>query len=175
MFVRQSTVCSIRVGPLLDPADAVTAVTVVDPLAVSSLLSKNAVSSALPLVIDSNFTHDADGYWKLDLTTGNTDTRGAMVYSLTGAAFLPVWVNFEVLHPDLYDAWDQGKLVSLLTSGFTTLGTTTLEDTLRWMIAYIKGKVQKVSSSPLTYAIFDDDEMTELFRLVQSSSGREEL
>lgn len=108
-YLRQSTaVPTLLVGPFVDPTDGVTPVTAITPGA-QCVIFKNGVHSHLTLTTVgagvNDFVHEANGYWILELTTGDTDTLGKLIVSFNDpAVFMPVWAEFEVIDEPMYDS-----------------------------------------------------------------------
>jgi hypothetical protein len=103
-FLRQSTVKTIRFGPFLDATDGVTeeeALTITQAL---RRISKDGGAYAASAET-GNSTHDSDGWYSDDFTAADTDTVGELILNVQDpATFLPVWMRWWVLDPDIFDA-----------------------------------------------------------------------
>ena len=117
MFLRQSTKTSIVLGPFVDDADGKTAETglTVGSIDVDLYKFSNTVPQAITTAItpnasgsdsgnDNDMVHIANGYYSLELSTGNTDTCGPLKITSNISGALPVWANFHVLEEAIYDA-----------------------------------------------------------------------
>jgi len=118
MFLRQSTKTSIVLGPFVDDADGKTAETglTVGSIDVDLYKFSNTVPQAITTAItpndgsdsdtgnDNDMDHIANGYYSLELSTGNTDTCGPLKITANISGALPVWADFHVLEEAIYDA-----------------------------------------------------------------------
>ncbi len=125
-FLRQSTAIDILVGPLVDETDGVTPITTVTLAGVTAAVIKGDVRTGLTLVATGNnhFTHVADGYWELNLTTADANTTGIFRVTLRDDdGFLPVWEDFMVLPQQVFDSLvagtDQLDVDAGVTGGLT--------------------------------------------------------
>ena len=71
-LLKQSTAATIVVGPVLDSSGAAVTTAVVGDFRIA----KNGTTATLS---GATVTHDANGYYTIALTTGNTDTVGRLV------------------------------------------------------------------------------------------------
>lgn len=107
-FLRQSTAATIKLGPFLDAADAVTAE---DGLTISQAdirLSKNGGNIA-QTNNTTGATHDELGYYDVPLDTTDTNTVGRLRVIVSESGALPVWADFMVLPANVYDALIAGS------------------------------------------------------------------
>ncbi len=103
MFLRQSTVQTIRFGPFLDDTDFKTAETALTVAQADRQLSKDG-----PAFVQSgetgNSTHDTDGWYSDDLTAADTNTVGELWLQVVVTGALPVWARYWVIEEATYDA-----------------------------------------------------------------------
>ena len=193
-LLKKDTARKVKVGPFVNYQDGVTPVTSMVLGSVACRIHKGeGAGSLLTLTAPggggNEFGHDSDGYWWLQLTADDVDTGGELKVTFRDDdGFLPLDVDRFVVPAGVYDfltahtgdflnaATRDGLITALFArDGFTAgAGDVTFEDALRWWIAFMKGKVRRVGADPLTYAIYDQDGATELFRLSQDQDGREE-
>ena len=96
-LLRQSTVATVLVGPVLDSTGAAVTTAVVGDFKIGKEGSTATLSGA-------TVTHDGNGYYRIALTTGNTDTVGRLtIYSGNTAHSMGVRA-LMVLLPSVYDA-----------------------------------------------------------------------
>jgi hypothetical protein len=100
-FLRQSTVATVKLGPFLSPTDGLT------PYTTAGFTVKlGANGGALAARNDSTaITHDADGYFFVELNATDTGALDRLKLDVPGSAgnYLPVWDEFVVLAPAVYD------------------------------------------------------------------------
>ena len=105
--IEESTATSIAVGPLIDPTsgEPVTSLTASN---ITAKLIKGVTSSTLSLTGSggsNDFAHIANGVFSLELTSGNTDTKGPISISLVDSdVFLPVLVSGIVTSAQAYES-----------------------------------------------------------------------
>ena len=102
MFLRQSTIQTIRFGPFLDSTDGVTAETALTVAQADRQLSKDGGAFAQSGET-GNSTHDTDGWYSDDLTATDTNTVGELILQVVVAGSLPVWMRWYVLEESVYD------------------------------------------------------------------------
>jgi hypothetical protein len=96
-ILKQSTVATVTVGPVLDATGAAVTTAVVGDFRIS----KNGTPATLS---GATVTHDANGYYTIALTTSNTDTVGRLeIYSGNTAQATAVH-NWLVLLASVFDA-----------------------------------------------------------------------
>jgi len=96
-ILKQSTVATVTVGPVLDANGAAVTTAVVGDFRIS----KNGTPATLS---GATVTHDANGYYTIALTTSNTDTVGRLeIYSGNTAQATAVH-NWLVLLASVFDA-----------------------------------------------------------------------
>ena len=100
-WVKQSTSITVKMGPFVDKADAVTPKTALTP---TVKVSKNggvlaARNSATAI------THDADGYYAVELNGTDTNTLGSLQAVATDSSnHLPVYHELVVLPANVWDS-----------------------------------------------------------------------
>lgn len=100
MFLKQSTIQTVLVGPLLSASDGVTPVTTgLGTVYVSKAGAAQAARSSATAI-----THDRDGYYRVALDATDSNTRGELVLQAAPAGALPVWQRYTVLAAPVYDA-----------------------------------------------------------------------
>jgi hypothetical protein len=101
-FLRQSTVSTVKVGPAVAPGDALT------PFTGGGFTVKiSKAGGALAARNDSTaITHDADGYYPVELNATDTATLGQLRAEVPGSTgnYLPFWEDFTVLSQVVYDS-----------------------------------------------------------------------
>lgn len=108
-WLKQSTVVSKIVGPVLDSAGVEYASAVIGDLS----LSKNG-ATLTALAATATLTYIANGYYTLALTTGNTDTLGSAEITCNKSTYQMPPREFMVLPATVYDA--------LVTNAVNTTG-----------------------------------------------------
>ena len=128
MFLRQSTKTSIVIGPFVDDTDGKTAETglTVGSIDVDLYKFSNTVPQAITTAVTPNasgsdsgnandMVHIANGYYSLELSTGNTDTCGPLKITANISGALPVWADFHVVEEAIYDALFAGSATGAFT------------------------------------------------------------
>jgi hypothetical protein len=95
--LKQSTVATVIVGPVLDSTGAAVTNAVVGDFR----LAKNGTIATLS---GATVTHDANGYYLIALTTGNTDTTGRLVLTSGNTAHSMASHHWSVLPASVFDA-----------------------------------------------------------------------
>jgi len=107
-FLKQNTACEIIIGPILDCVDGKTLIETLVLADITAAIYKGSTRSAITLTAsggDNNFTHIADGVWKLTLSAGNVDTLGQLKITLRDDdVFLSVAEDFTVLPANAYES-----------------------------------------------------------------------
>lgn len=96
-LLKQSTASTVYVGPVLDSAGAAVTTAVVGDFR----LIKNGTAATLS---GATVTHDANGYYTVALTTGNTDTTGRLTLAVGNTAMSMSTHRYSVLLASVYDA-----------------------------------------------------------------------
>jgi hypothetical protein len=95
--LKQSTVATDIVGPVLDSTGAA----VTNAVVADFRLAKNGTVATLS---GATVTHDANGYYLIALTTGNTDTTGRLVLTSGNTAHSMASHHWSVLPASVFDA-----------------------------------------------------------------------
>jgi len=109
MRLRQSTAVVIPFGPFVDSADGKTLktglVSALDHASTGIMLSKSGGTLAVRHATVTASTYDAHGCYKVTLDTTDVGTCGQLRVIYTDAATcLPVWIDYEVVQANAYDA-----------------------------------------------------------------------
>ena len=96
-LLKQSTASTVLVGPVLDANGAAVTTAVVGDFK----LAKNGTTATLS---GATVTHDANGYYTIALTTGNTDTVGRLVIYSGNTAQSMATHHWTVLLASVFDA-----------------------------------------------------------------------
>jgi hypothetical protein len=117
MFLKQSTKTSIVLGPFVDETDGKSAETGlsvpsidVDLYKFSDTVPQTVTTSITPNASGSDtgsandMVHMANGYYSLELSTGNTDACGPLKITANISGALPVWGCYQVVEEVVYDA-----------------------------------------------------------------------
>src|SRR6187551_590826 len=101
-FLRQSTAVDVPIGPFLDDADGVTALTGLTISQADVRLKKN--NGAWAQVNDNtSATHEEAGWYEKELDATDTNTVGTLMIAIAEAGSLPVWHEFTVVEEAIYD------------------------------------------------------------------------
>lgn len=157
MFLRQSTIQTIRFGPFLDSTDGVTAETGLTITQADRQISKDGAAFAQSGET-GNSTHDTDGWYYDDLTAADTGTVGELYLQVAVSGALPVWVRYWVIEEAIYDAIYGASATGLLPANVTQINGTAqrasdLEEIAQYLIA---------NAATLTSVIADDSIMAKL-------------
>jgi hypothetical protein len=109
MWLKQSTACTITLGPFVDDTDGKTAETGLTISQADVRLRKNGGAAAQANEATSA-THDENGYYSKPLSTTDTNTAGRLLVSVSESGALPVWHEFTVLPAAVYDGLITGTL-----------------------------------------------------------------
>ncbi|MFN7318923.1 MAG: hypothetical protein ACK5S6_05395 [bacterium] len=96
-LIKQSTSTTILVGPVLDSTGAAVTTAVVGDFKIA----KNGTTATLS---GATVTHDANGYYTIALTTGNTDTTGRLTIYSGNTAHSMATHRYSVLLASVFDA-----------------------------------------------------------------------
>ena len=96
-LLKQSTASTVYVGPVLDSAGAAVTTAVLSDFRIV----KNGTAATLT---GATVTHDANGYYTIALTTGNTDTTGLLTLAVGNTAQSMSTHRYSVLLPSVFDA-----------------------------------------------------------------------
>ncbi len=134
LWLKQSTAVTFQLGPFVDKDDGVTPetglATAMDNATTGIRVSKNGAASA-----DRNSgtapSHDDDGYYRVELSTTDTNTLGTLhVQYEELATALPAWKDFMVVPANVWDSFfgadnlevDQVEIVGTTVPTPTTAG-----------------------------------------------------
>lgn len=148
-LIRQSTASTVTVGPVLDSSGVAVTTAVVGDFRIS----KNGTTATLS---GATVTHDANGYYNIALTTGNTDTAGRLVLFSGNTAQSMGAHRFTVLLPSVFDA-----LIANATNSTGGLPTAT------GVINAFAGAISTLTASGVRTEL-----ATELSRIDQTISSR---
>lgn len=99
-WLKQSTTVTVQVGPYLDSTDGVTAETGLSPtIEISKAGAAFAARNSATAI-----SHDADGWYRVELNTTDTATVGPLMLKGTETGATPVWHEFMVLPANVYDS-----------------------------------------------------------------------
>lgn len=101
MFLKQSTTVTIQMGPALDASDGVTEETALSPtVEISKANGAFAARNSATAI-----SHDANGWYRVELNATDTNTLGRLVAKFDDSAtHIPVWHEFTVLAANVYDS-----------------------------------------------------------------------
>lgn len=98
-WLRRNTAISVMFGPFLSRIDGVTELTGLSP---AIRISKNGGAWTN---FTGTVTHQENGWYKVDLSTTDTQTQGSLVLkSADSSTFIPVWTEFIVTSQNAYDS-----------------------------------------------------------------------
>jgi hypothetical protein len=104
MLLKQSTTVTIQIGPFLDKTDGVAEEVGLAGSMVVEISKNNAAFAARGSA--TAITHDANGWYRVELNATDTGTLGRLVVKSDAAAtYLPVWHEFTVVTANVYDSW----------------------------------------------------------------------
>lgn len=104
MFLRQSTASQIvMLGPFVDSTDGVTAETGLT-IANTDIRIKKHSSATFSDKNSGGATHVEDGYYQATLDATDTNTVGRLLVQIVASGATPVWHEYTVLPPQVYDS-----------------------------------------------------------------------
>lgn len=161
MWLKQSTACTITLGPFVDDTDGKTAETGLTISQADVRLRKNG-GAAAQANESTSATHDENGYYSKPLNTTDTNTAGRLQVCVSESGALPVWHEFLVLPAAIYDAMVGGTLLTdaadaLLNRNMAT-GTDSSSDSVRTPRSALRQIRNKwsIAGSTITYTKEDD-------------------
>jgi len=131
LILKQATVQTVKIGPFLDDTDGVTAEEALTIEDSDIRLSKNGGTMA-DKTETTTCTHDELGYYNCFFDATDTGTLGSLQLMVKMAGAAPVWHNYMVIEPDLYD---------IMYSTGILEGTLSLSEALRIILAALAGKL----------------------------------
>ncbi len=118
LWLKQSAAVTLKVGPFLDSTDGVTAETALTILQANVLLSKNGAAFTQKTASGGG-AHDANGWYAVSLEATDTGTLGRLQLSVQVSGACPVWHEFLVMPPMVYDSLVAGSdVLSVRARGF---------------------------------------------------------
>jgi hypothetical protein len=118
MYLRQSTAVDLAIGPFVDDADGVTALTGLTIAQADVRLKKN--NAAWAQINDAtSATHEENGWYEKEFDATDTNTVGRLLVAVHEAGALPVWHEFWVLEEAVYDALFAASATGLLPANVT--------------------------------------------------------
>lgn len=102
-FLKQSTSVDRGIGPFLDETDGKTAETALTITQPDIRLKKNNGAWAQKNAAQT-LTHEENGWYEVTLDATDTNTIGELLVAVHEAGALPVWAEFHVLAPNVYDS-----------------------------------------------------------------------
>jgi len=106
-YLKGNTTSVIQLGPFLDETDGKTteeALTITQP---DIRLSKNGGAFAQKNAAET-LAHDENGWYICNLNTSDLNMNGRLIVAVHEAGALPVWCEFTVLLPQVYDSLISG-------------------------------------------------------------------
>lgn len=103
ILVKQSTACTIPLGPFVDSTDGVTAKTGLTISQADIRLSKNGAAFAQTNNA-AGATHMENGNYSIPLNTTDTNTLGHLRVHVNESGALPVWLDLMVVPAVVYDS-----------------------------------------------------------------------
>lgn len=103
IWLKQGTAVTVKLGPFVDDADGVTALTALTISQADIRLSKNGGDIAQTNNA-TGATHDELGYYDVPLDTTDTATLGALRVLVSESGALPVWADFMVVPANVWDS-----------------------------------------------------------------------
>ncbi len=147
--LRQSTAVEVRVGPAVAVGDGFTPVTTLTIASAdeAELIKHNATTSSGLAGTLAAYTAVVDGYYHLDLSTGETDTLGQLTLVIQDdSLILPLRADFMVINQNFFDSKygsdllqvDQRQIVGTTVPTPTTAGIPDV-NVERWLDAVVFG------------------------------------
>ena len=137
-YLKADTNTEVLIGPVVAVGDGFTPVTTLSPATADEAeLIKYGGASALTVTDISGSTMaaiaGADGYYTLDISTGNTDTEGFLTVLFNDDSLcLPVRHDFMVVNANVYDSLFAAATTDYLqTDSVQISGDTTAADNLK--------------------------------------------
>jgi hypothetical protein len=103
LFLKQSTACTLKIGPFIDNSDGITPLTALTVLQANIRLSKNGSDMAQKNDATSA-THDELGYYFCPLNVSDTNVLGSLMVVSSDADAMPVPPEYcTVVTANIYD------------------------------------------------------------------------
>jgi hypothetical protein len=103
IFLKEDTAVDVKVGPFVDDADGFTLMTGLTITQPDVLLSKNGGTLTQKNAAQT-LSHDANGFYTVNLDTTDTSTPGSLVLSINESGALPVWLHCMVMPANVWDS-----------------------------------------------------------------------
>jgi len=103
MLLRQSTATTITMGPFLDEDDGKTPETLLTITQPDVLLAKVTLSFAQKSAASTS-AHDTSGWYKVSLSTTDTNSLGPLIVMIHESGALPVWREFHVVPANVWNS-----------------------------------------------------------------------
>ena len=139
-MLKQSTVATVLVGPLLDAAGVAVTTAVIGDFN----LTKNGTTAAM--AAGATATHSHNGHYLISFITGNVDSMGRLVISANNVAHAMTAFRFQVAEANVFDALFGGG--DLLKVDVTQFGDTAGVFAAGIPDAKVAGTVTLASSQP---------------------------
>jgi hypothetical protein len=108
LYLKQSTVATVQLGPFVDEDDGKTAEAGLTISQADVRLSKNG--AAFAQATDANAAaHDENGWYRKQLDATDTGTLGSLVVAVHESGALAVWHEFMVVPANVYDSLVAGS------------------------------------------------------------------
>lgn len=145
-WIKQSTSVDLPIGPFLDSTDGITAETALTLTQPDIRLKKNGGAWAQKNAAQT-LSHEENGFYEVTLDATDTNTLGHLRLAVFETGACPVWEDFMVLEPNVYDSLVAGTefletcsleqdfaisgttLTHRMRDGTTTQGTRTITAT----------------------------------------------
>jgi hypothetical protein len=101
-YLKQSTAVDIGMGPFVDDTDGFTPETSLTISQSDVRLKKNSENWDEKNE-SSNATHEENGWYEVPLDATDTDTIGILIVAINESGAFPVWREFQVVSPVIYD------------------------------------------------------------------------
>lgn len=117
-LVKQSAATQILVGPFISittglPLTALTLLNITAAVVKTAVPAGTPTRSGFALTASggsNDFVSVGDGYWRLEITTSNTDTLGDIDFTFRDDdVFMPVHARGQVVPANVYDSWIGGS------------------------------------------------------------------
>ena len=103
----QSTATTVTMGPFIDEDDGKTQETVLGITQTDVRLSKQGLDFSAKSAA-TTATHAGSGWYRVSLSTADTDTLGCLIVMVHESGALPVWREFHVVTANIYNSLVSG-------------------------------------------------------------------
>ena len=164
MYLKQSTAVTIRIGPFIDEDDGKTAELLLAIAQANIRVSKAGGAFAQSGDV-SGATHDENGWYYLQLSTGDVDTVGRIVVAIHVSGALPVWKEFFVVPANVYNLLTFNTHAELSAVPSLPVG---LPDLLMWIFELARNEMRSASNN---VTLIKDDGVTTLAEATVTAVG----